>query len=381
MGMVGGGPGSMIGPIHRIAAVMDGQIELVCGVFSSSREKSLVTACELFLAEDRIYENYQQMMLAEASLPADKRMDFVAVVTPNHVHFPVAVAALQQGFHVLSDKPATLNLDEAHKLSELIDSTGLLYGLTHTYAGYPMIKQARDMVQNKILGAVRKVLVEYPQGWLAGSDVEHSSKQAAWRLDPARAGVSSCVGDIGSHAAHICEYVSGESISEICADLGSVVPGRAMDDDATVLLRFDSGARGVLVASQICAGEENTLKLRIYGEQGGLEWSHSDPNTLLHKPADQPVQILRAGGPGLGALAGANCRTPGGHPEGYLEAFANHYRNFAGQIRARLEAREPSAVEADVPGIADAVRGMRFIESTVRASASDQKWHRLPALL
>lgn len=380
MGMVGGGPGSMIGPIHRIAAAMDGEIDLVCGVFSSDREKSLQTARAAYLPEDRVYHSYQDMMLQEAARDPDQRMDFVVVVTPNHLHFPVAQAALSNGFHVLSDKPATLNFKEAEQLSQLIAATGLLYGLTYTYAGYPMIKQARDMVLQGRLGDIRKVLVEYPQGWLTESGIEHSSKQAEWRLDPARAGVSSCMGDIGSHAAHLAEYVSCDTVNEICADLGSVVPGRQMDDDATVLLRFKGGARGVLIASQICAGEENTLKLRVYGDKGGLEWSHTDPNTLLYKPGAAPVQMLRAGGPGLGALAMANCRTPGGHPEGYLEAFANHYRNFAGQIRARQEGRRPSDVELDVPGIADALRGMRFVESTVVASASEQKWFRLPPL-
>lgn len=380
MGMVGGGPGSMIGPVHRMAAALDGDIELACGVFSSDAATSRQTGQTLGLEAERCYADFAEMMAKEAALAPQTRIDFVAIVTPNHLHFPVAKAALEHGFHVLSDKPATLNLDEALALHSLLNTTGLLYGLTHTYAGYPMIKQARAMVADGALGAIRKILVEYPQGWLADAKVELSSKQAQWRLDPARAGVSSCVGDIGSHAAHLSEYVSGSAVSSLCADLGSVVPGRRMDDDATVILRFDNGARGVLIASQICAGEENTLKLRIYGEQGGLEWSHADPNSLLHKPLGQPMQTLRAGGPGLDYIAQANCRTPAGHPEGYLEAFANHYRNFAGQIRARLDSREPSAVEADVPGIADALRGMRFIEATVAASASQQKWVALAPL-
>lgn len=380
MGMVGGGPGSMIGPIHRMAAALDGEIELVCGVFSSDPETSRRAAAQCYLPADRCYDNFRSMMESEARLPEGERMDFVAVVTPNHLHFPVAEAALKCGFHVLSDKPATLNLDEALALHSLVKDSGLLYGLTHTYAGYPMIKQAREMVAAGALGSVRKVLVEYPQGWLSEAGIENSSKQAQWRLDPTRAGISSCVGDIGSHAAHICEYVTSSAISAICADLGSVVAGRSMDDDATIILRFDNGARGVLIASQICAGEENTLKLRVYGERGGLEWSHADPNSLLHKPLERPVQILRAGGPGLSNAAQANCRTPGGHPEGYLEAFANHYRNFAGQVRARLQGRPVSAVEADVPDIHDALRGMRFIEATVAASTSNQKWVELQPL-
>jgi len=380
MGMVGGGPGSMIGPIHRMAARLDGEIELVCGVFSSDMEKSRQTAEACYLDSTRTYSSYPQMIAEEAALPEGERMDFVAVVTPNHLHFPVAELALKNGFHVLSDKPATLNMEEAQRLDVVVRETGLCYGLTHTYAGYPMIKQARHMVAGGQLGAVRKILVEYPQGWLSGADVEENSKQAQWRLDPAQAGVSSCVGDIGSHAAHLSEYVCGDVITDISAELTSVVAGRQMDDDATVLMRFKQGARGVLVASQICAGEENTLKIRVYGDRGGLEWTHSDANTLLYKPLDKPVEVLRAGGAGLCDLAAANCRTPAGHPEGYLEAFANHYRNFAAQIRAHLESREPDAVALDVPNIVDALRGMRFIEGTVKASTGDSRWYTLPLI-
>ena len=381
MGMVGGGPGSMIGPIHRLAARLDGEVELVCGAFSRDPERSRETAESLHLPAERVYPDYRAMMQGEAALPDGERMDFVAVVTPNDSHFPIAKAALEHGFHVLSDKPATKSLDEVEQLAASLQQSGLLYGLTHTYAGYPMIKQARSMIAAGALGRVRKVLVEYPQGWLAEAGIEAHSRQAAWRLDPNQAGVSSCVGDIGSHAAQLSEYVAGTAISEICADLNAVVDGRQMDDDATVLLRFENGARGVLIASQICAGEENNLKLRIYGEKGGLEWQQHDPNTLWLKWIDRPTEMLRAGGPGLTELALANCRTPGGHPEGYLEAFANHYRNFAGQIRARLEGRAATAIESDVPDIVDALRGMRFIEATVSAASTDQKWHRLPALM
>lgn len=380
MGMVGGGPGSMIGPIHRIAAAMDGEIELVCGAFSSDPERCRETGERLYLPPERVYADYRAMMTAEAALPAGERMDFVAVVTPNHLHFPVAEAALKNGFHVLSDKPATHSLSEAERLRDLLAGTGLLYGLTHTYAGYPLVKAARQLIAEGRLGALRKVLVEYPQGWLSSADVAGESKQAEWRLDPERAGLSSCIGDIGVHAAHLAEYVTGRLITELCADLASVVDGRSMDDDATVLLRFEGGARGVLIASQICAGEENPLKLRVYGERGGLEWSQHEPNSLWLKWPDRPAELLRAAGPGLSDLAAANCRTPGGHPEGFLEAFANHYRNFAGQIRARLEQRDCTAVEADLPGIADALRGMCFIEAAVAAGQSDRKWHPLPAV-
>ncbi|WP_295876824.1 Gfo/Idh/MocA family oxidoreductase [uncultured Zhongshania sp.] len=380
MGMVGGGPGAMIGPVHRIAARLDGEIKLVCGVFSRNPVQSQETAESLCLPAERSYQSYTSMMAAEAALPDGERMDFVVIVTPNDSHFAIAAAALKHGFHVLSDKPATRSLHEAEQLAVQLQKTGLLYGLTHTYAGYPMIKQARSLVASGALGEVRKVLVEYPQGWLAQSGVEAESKQAAWRLDPAQAGISSCVGDIGSHAAQLSEYVCGQAIAAICADLNAVVEGRQMDDDATVLLRFENGARGVLIASQICAGEENNLRLRVYGDKGGLDWQQHEPNTLCLKWADRPAQILRAGGPGLSSLALANSRTPAGHPEGYLEAFANHYRNFAGQVRARLEGRDATAVERDVPGIADALRGMRFIEATVAASQSTRKWHPLQAI-
>lgn len=378
MGMVGGGPGSLIGSVHRAAAALDGEIDLVCGCFSSHAGRSRQAGEALYLPPGRVYADFLEMMAAEAALAEGDRMDFVAVVTPNDLHFPVASAALEHGFHVLSDKPATRSLAEAEQLRALLEKTDLLYGLTHTYVGYPLVKAARTLVAQGQLGIVRKVLVEYPQGWLADAHVARHSKQAAWRLDPARVGISTCVGDIGVHAAHLAEYVIGQSITDVCADLAAVVAGRRMDDDATVLLRFGRDIHGVLVASQICVGEENALKLRIYGTRGGLEWSQQEPNNLWLKWPDRPTELVRAAGPRIGATAAANCRTPGGHPEGFLEAFANHYRNFAGQIRARIEERICSDVERDVPGIADALRTMRFIEGAVAAGHSEYKWHRLP---
>ena len=314
-------------------------------------------------------------MIAEAALPAAQRMQFVAIVTPNHQHFPVAEAALRAGFHVLSDKPATLNLDEALRLRDVLADTGLLYGLTHTYTGYPLVKEARARVAAGELGAIRKVVVEYPQGWLADRQEDADNKQAAWRLNPARSGVSNCMGDIGVHAANLAEYVTGLGIAEICADLTAFVPGRTLDDDGAMLLRFDNGARGVLYASQVSVGEENALSIRVYGEKGGLEWRQQEPNTLWLKWADRPTEMLRTGGAYLGALAAANTRTPMGHPEGYLEAFANIYLAFAGQIRARDAGEPVSARAADCPGIEAAIRGMAFIELAVAASASDIKWH------
>lgn len=374
MGMIGGGEGAFIGAIHRIAAAMDGQIELVCGALSSDPERALRSGKALHLPEDRIYSDYQDMIRCEAQLSEQERMDFVAIVTPNHLHFSAAQAALKSGFHVMSDKPATLNLAEALALRELIQSTDLLYGLTHTYTGYPLVKEARQRIAVNELGNVRKIVVEYPQGWLADLQENTENKQAQWRVDPSKAGVSCCMGDIGVHAANLAEYITGLKITELCADLTSFVDGRILDDDGSVLMRFNNGARGVLMASQISVGEENALRIRVYGEKGGLDWHQEEPNTLWLKWPDQPAQKLRTAAGYLGAMASENTRTPGGHPEGYLEAFANIYHNFAEQIQARLEQRDPPMKSLDIPGINEAVRGMAFIEKVVEASDSDQKW-------
>tara|TARA_B110000503_G_scaffold32105_2_gene52163 strand:+ start:59610 stop:60752 length:1143 start_codon:yes stop_codon:yes gene_type:complete len=375
MGMVGGGEGAFIGPVHRMAAALDGEIELVCGAFSRDPERSRRSGTALYLPPERVYSDYRAMMVAEALLPAAQRMQFVAIVTPNHQHFPVAEAALRAGFHVLSDKPATLNLAEALQLRGVLEETGLLYGLTYTYTGYPLVKEARARIAAGELGNVRKVVVEYPQGWLADRQEDVDNKQATWRLDPAQAGISSCMGDIGVHAANLAEYVSGVEIVEICSDLTVFVPGRTLDDDGAVLLRFNNGARGVLSASQVSVGEENALSIRVYGEKGGLEWRQQEPNTLWLKWSDRPTQMLRAGGSYLNELAAANTRTPMGHPEGFLEAFANVYLAFAARIRARESGQSVDPRAADCPGIGAAIRGMTFIELVVAASASDIKWH------
>ncbi len=378
MGMVGGGEGAFIGAVHRMAAALDGDIELVCGAFSADAGRSARSGSALYLPQDRVYADYREMLAAEAARPASERMQFVAIVTPNHLHFPIADAALRHGFHVLSDKPATLNLDEALRLRERLRETGLLYGLAHAYTGYPLVKEARARVSAGELGCIRKVVVEYPQGWLADRLEAAGNKQAAWRLDPARAGASGCMGDIGVHAASLAEYVSGLKISAVCADLTAFVPGRALDDDGAILLRFDNGARGILHASQVSVGEENAISIRVYGEAGGLEWRQQEPNTLWLKWPDRPTEMLRAGAGYLGPLAAANTRTPMGHPEGYLEAFANIYMAFAGQIRARESGKLPGARAVDCPGIEQAVRGMTFIELAVAASASETKWHTFP---
>lgn len=374
MGMVGGGRGAFIGAVHRAAAALDGQIELVCGAFSSDPQRSKDSGADLFLPPDRCYVTFDGMMAGEAALPADRRMDFVSIVTPNHLHFAPAKAALEHGFHVVSDKPATFNLSEAKELGALLGRAGLLYALTHNYTGYPMVKEARELVRSGRLGKIRKVVVEYPQGWLATRLEETGQKQASWRTDPARSGAAGCLGDIGTHAENLAEYITGLRIKELAADLTAFVPGRQLDDDANILLRFEGGAKGVLHASQISVGEENNLNIRVYGELGGLEWRQQEPNTLLLKWPDRPVEILRAGMGYLGASATANTRIPPGHPEGYLEAFGNIYRNFANHVRALLDRREPDAIAFDYPKISDGIRGMAFIEAAVDSSKNNARW-------
>ena len=374
MGMIGGGRNAFIGAVHRIAANMDGLIELVCGAFSSQPENARASGKDLFLPEDRIYLSFEEMIEKESKLPAGKRMDFVVIVTPNHLHFAPAMMALDKGFPVIVDKPMTFSLDEAKQLQKKVADTGLLLCLTHTYAGYPMVKQARQMVAEGVFGKIRKVYVEYPQGWLSRLSEKDGSKQAEWRTDPKRSGKAGAMGDIGTHAAHLAEYISGLKISQLCADLHIFVPGRALDDDGNVLLRFDNGATGVLTASQVAAGEENNLKIRVYGENGGLEWAQQEPNTLLVKWLDQPTQVYRAGMGYLGSYAKFNTRTPGGHPEGYLEAFGNLYRDFAITLMARIDGTTPPKEALDFPSAEDGVRGMAFIDNLIRSNESKEKW-------
>ena len=372
--MIGGGKNAFIGAVHRIAANMDGLIELVCGAFSSHPDNARESGKALFLPDDRIYLSYEEMFDKESRLPTDKRMDFVVIVTPNHLHFAPAMLALDKGFHVVIDKPMTFSLQEALQLQKKVEETGLLLLLTHTYSGYPLVKQARTMFREGVFGKIRKIYVEYPQGWLSRLSEKDGSKQAEWRTDPARSGKSGAMGDIGTHAAHLAEYISGLKITQLCADLSIMVPGRALDDDGNVLLRFDNGATGVLIASQVAAGEENPLTIRIYGENGGIEWAQQEPNTLLVKWLDKPTEIYRAGLPYLSAVAKFNTRTPGGHPEGYLEAFANLYRNFAITLMARIDGTTPPKEALDFPGVEDGVRGLAFIDNLIRSNQSDQKW-------
>jgi predicted dehydrogenase len=377
--MVGGGRGAFIGGVHRIAAAMDQQIELVCGAFSSDPERSRASGRDLFLPPERCYGTFEEMIKTERRLPEGKRMDFVSIVTPNHMHYPPAKLALENGFHVLSDKPATFNLSQAKKLGDLVRQTGLLYGLTHNYTGYPLVKEARDMIRAGRLGKVRKVVVEYPQGWLATRLEATGQKQAGWRTDPKRSGAAGSIGDIGTHAENLAEYITGLQIEELAADTSTFVKGRKLDDDGNVLLRFKGGAKGVLHCSQISVGEENNLNIRVYGELAGIEWHQKEPNTMLVKWLDRPMEIYRTGMGYLGASARAATRTPPAHPEGYLEAFANIYKNFANHIRARLEGRKPAKDDAalDYPKVRDAIRGMAFIEAVVKSSKKNAAWTKL----
>jgi predicted dehydrogenase len=377
MGMVGGGKDAFIGAIHRLAANMDGLIELCCGALSINPEVAKESGASLFLPEHRTYLTYDEMITKESQLPASERMDFVTIVTPNFAHFAPAMMALDHGFHVVIEKPIAFTLDEAKQLHQKVQETGLTLCLTHTYSGYPLVKQARAMVADNVFGKIRKVWVEYPQGWLSKLSEREGNAQAAWRTDPKKSGKAGCMGDIGTHAAHLAEYITGAQITQLCADLNAMVEGRKLDDDGNVLLQFSNGARGVLMASQVAAGEENALKIRIYGEKGGLEWAQHDPNTLLVKWLDAPTQILRAGGnygDRLSKYAIHNSRTPGGHPEGYLEAFANIYRNFALTLSAKIDGTTPTPEMLDFPNTNDGLRGMAFIDNVVASGASDQKW-------
>ncbi len=375
MGMVGGGSDAFIGAIHRLAAFMDNQIELVCGCFSIDPGISVSSGKSYFLADNRVYKTYEEMFNNEAKLPEGDRMDFVTIVTPNFAHFGPAMMALENGFNVVIDKPITFTLDEAKQLKAKVEETGLILALTHTYSGYPAVKEARERVRRGDFGKIRKIFVEYPQGWLSSKLEDAGNAQASWRTDPKRSGKAGCMGDIGTHAHHLAEYVSGLKTVEICAELNVFVPGRLLDDDGAALLRFDNGARGVLVATQIAAGEENNIRLRVYGDKGGLEWHQHEPNTLFLKWGDRPAEIVRVGNGYMSAIAQHNTRTPGGHPEGYLEAFANIYRNFSLTVRAKMNGETPKAEWLDFPTVEDGIRGMQFIDTVVEAGYNDQqKW-------
>jgi predicted dehydrogenase len=379
MGMVGGGKDAFIGAVHRIAANMDGLVELVCGAFSIDPQVSKESGEALFIAPERVYQSYQEMIEKESQLPEDVRMDFLTIVTPNFVHFDPARMALENGFNVVIEKPMTFSLEEAIELKKIVERTGLTLALTHTYSGYPMVKQAKAMVRNGELGKIRKVIVEYPQGWLSRLSEREGNAGAAWRTDPKKSGKSGAMGDIGTHAAHLAEYITGAKISALCADLSVVVEGRMLDDDGNVLLRFDNGANGVLVASQIAAGEENALSIRVYGEKGGLEWQQHSPNNLIVRLLDQPMQVYRTGNAykgdfALSSFATHNTRIPAGHPEGLLEAFGNIYRNFALTVSAKMNGETPTPEMLDFPQVEEGVRGMAFVDKVVESNHSTEKW-------
>lgn len=375
MGMVGGGTDAFIGAIHRLAALMDNQIELVCGCFSVNPDISLSSGHQYYLPGNRVYRTYHEMFEKESALPEGERMDFVSIVTPNFVHFEPARLALEKGFHVVIDKPITFTLEEALQLKDLVDKSGLLLALTHTYSGYPAIKEARERIRRGDIGSIRRIYVEYPQGWLSSKVEDAGNPQASWRTDPKRSGKAGCMGDIGTHAFHLTEYVTGLRATELCAELNIFVPGRLLDDDGAALLRFNNGARGVLMATQVAAGEENAIKLRVYGDKGGLEWTQWEPNTLWLKWPDRPTEMIRVGQGYMGLVAKHNTRTPAGHPEGYLEAFANIYRNFSLAVRAKANHQVPKPEWLDFPGVDDGIRGMQFIEAAVKAGYDDtKKW-------
>ncbi len=363
MGMVGGGAGAFIGEVHRIAARMTGEIELAAGVFGTDREKSLACGRDCYVPEDRIYQDYQTMVAAEAALPGDRRIDFAVICTPNRWHFPIAQAFLANGFDVMCEKPVAMSSAEAEELRRLTVERRRIFGLMHNYTGFPMVKQARRLIADGELGQLRKINVEYSLGWLAAPN---AGKQAAWRVDPAQAGISGCMADIGTHAENLINYVTGLRITELSAELATFVEGRRLDDDGSVLLRFDNGARGLIFASEVSTGEENNLILKIYGDRAALEWRAQTPEDLIIRSNDAPIRILRRGWPGSGAEAAAASRLPAGHPEGFLEAFANIYSAFAEAVRSR----QPG----DFPGIDAGVSEMKFLEAIVANHAGDRKW-------
>ena len=372
--MIGGGQGAFIGAVHRLASALDGMYELTAGAFSSDAEKSRATGVSLGLSTDRVYASYQELIEQEKQRPEAERVQVITIVTPNHLHFEPARLALENGFHVVLDKPMTFSLAEAKQLEQVAAASSKKLCLTHTYSGYPMVKEARQLVANATIGKVRKVYVEYPQGWLSNFEEGGDNKQAAWRTDPARSGIAGSMGDIGTHAFNLLEYVTGLQVTQLCADINIVVAGRQLDDDGSVLLKLSNGASAVLMASQIAAGEENNIRIRVYGELGGLEWQQAEANTLQVKWLDKPTEIRRTGTGYVSSFAQHNTRTPAGHPEGYLEAFANLYRNFALTLQAELSGETASPEALDYPSIAEGVRGMAFIESVIASGKSDKKW-------
>ena len=376
-GMVGGGQSAFIGAVHRMAANLDGQIELVAGAFSSDPKNSKATGEQLFLNPRRVYGSYEEMAKAEAALPADQRSDVVSIVTPNFLHAPVATAFLKAGFHVVCDKPMTLSVKEARALRDTVRKSGKVFALTHNYTGYPMVKEARELVRSGKLGKILKVIAEYPQGWLLDKIESEGQKQASWRMDPKRAGASSCVGDIGTHAENLGRYITGLHIDELAAEFTSFIPGRKLEDDANMLIRYKGGAKGVLHCSQISCGEENNLNIRVYGTLGALAWQQEHPNELKFIPKGEPPRIIRRGNGYVSDVAKKFTRLPFGHPEAFIEAFANIYLEAVAAIRASIDGKRG---EFDFPTVADGLEGMAFIETTVKSASSNGKWVKFPKL-
>jgi len=374
MGMVGGGIGSFIGAIHRNAAFLDNCIELVCGSFSSDYQNSIQTGKNLFLDSSRIYKTYDEMIDKESNLDSSKRMDIVSIVTPNHIHFDPAYKALNNGFPVIIDKPMTYDSEQAKNLVDKVNETGIPFAVTHTYTGYPMVKEAKSIIKLGKIGKIRKVAVEYPQGWLTTNLESTDNKQASWRTDPGKSGKAGSMGDIGTHAANMVEYVTGKKIIKLLSKVNVFVEGRLLEDDGNVLITLEDGIEGNLMTSQIATGEENDLKIRVWGDSGGIEWKHSSPNTLLLKLNGRPNQIYRAGvnNSYLSDFALANCRTPSGHPEGFIEAFANIYRNFSYSVKNYKNNKKDDPIY-DYPTVEEGYRGMRFIDAVIDSS-KNSKW-------
>ena len=380
MGMVGGGPGAFIGEVHRKASRMDGGIDLVAGAFDINPRKSKQMGRELSLDSRRVYRTYGEMIERELKLPDGERIDFVSITTPNNWHFPIAKDFLEAGFHVMCEKPMTLNVKEAKALRAIVKKSRRVFGLMHNYTGYPMVKLARDMARGGELGKIRKIIAQYPQGWLSTALEKTGQMQAAWRTDPKQSGGCGCMGDIGTHAENLSEYITGLKITHICADLTTFVKGRRLDDDGNCLLRFNNGARGILHASQVSIGEENNLAIWVYGEEKSLEWHQEHPNYLYVKEPDGPVQVWRRGNDYVGAKSAAAARAtrlPFGHPEAFFEAFANTYCNFAETVRARLTRTRPDKLALDFPNVNDGLRGMLFIETLLASAKAKQKWTKM----
>lgn len=373
MAMIGGGTGSFIGPVHLMAARMDSMIELVAGAFSSKTDISEKSGREYGLPDNRIYGSWEEMIEKESRLPADKKPDIICVATPNNLHYGPVIKAINAGFHVICDKPLCISVEEALDIKSALESGNSLFCITHNYSGYPMVKKAREMVAGGELGTIRKVMVEYLQGWLSDKEEERGNKQAEWRSDPAKAGKAGCMGDIGTHAFQLAEYISGNRVKRLFSQLNTYVDGRILDDDGNVFLDFENGIKGTLLASQVACGEENALSIRVYGTEGSLEWKQMEPNNLYFRKKDSALQVYRTaspyGSPGL--IAEKHSRLPGGHPEGFIEAFANLYRNFALNIMA-LRNNEKHDSSYDYPGIADGLRGMKFLDAVVDSSEKDQ---------